>query len=76
MAAAFANMTAEEMARTPVGVPPPGVVPNLTDPPSIGHLLIIIGSCAMGVMVFAAGLRFYTRLMIQRAFRADDCRFI
>ncbi|KAL4816097.1 hypothetical protein BDW67DRAFT_163010 [Aspergillus spinulosporus] len=72
MAAAFTNMTAEEMARTPAGVPPPGVVLNLTDPPSIGHLLIIIGSCAMSVMVFAAGLRFYTRLMIQRAFRPDD----
>ncbi|KAL4976057.1 hypothetical protein BDW66DRAFT_60329 [Aspergillus desertorum] len=72
MAAAFANMTAEEMARTPAGIPPAGVVPNLIDPPSTGHLLIIIGSSAMGVMLIAAGLKFYTRLVIQKAFRADD----
>ncbi|KAL4947595.1 hypothetical protein BDW69DRAFT_178103 [Aspergillus filifer] len=70
--AAFANMTAEEMARTPAGVPPPGVIPNLIDPPSTGYLLTIIGSCAMAIMAVAAGLRFYTRLIIQKAFKADD----
>ncbi|KAL4919865.1 hypothetical protein BDW62DRAFT_35076 [Aspergillus aurantiobrunneus] len=68
----FANMTAVQMARTPAAEPPPGVTPNLVDPPSIGNLLIIISTFGMAIMLVAAGLRFYTRLVIRKVFKADD----
>ncbi len=68
-----AGLTPEQLALTPAAAPPPGVVPNLIDPPSIGHVMIIVGSVLMFAMLIFAALRFYTKIFITRKSSWDDC---
>ena len=69
----LASMSPEELARTPAGEPPPGVVPNLEDPPSIGYRLLIIGAILLAIMIICSTLRFYSVIAVRRKIRPDDC---
>ncbi|KAH8700863.1 hypothetical protein BGW36DRAFT_447692 [Talaromyces proteolyticus] len=66
------SLTPEQMATTPAGVPPPGVVPNLVDPPADGNILVIVGSIMMALMLLTAGLSLYTRIFIRRKTAPED----
>ncbi|PYH88577.1 hypothetical protein BO71DRAFT_391299 [Aspergillus ellipticus CBS 707.79] len=68
----IANMTAEQMANTPAGIPPPGITPNLSNPPSDGYIMVVVGSIGMAVTLTAATLRFYAKLFIRKKMRPDD----
>ena len=72
----FANFTAEQLAMTPAGMPPPGVVPNLVNPDTQGPVLLIVGSILMFFMLLLASMRFFTKLFIVRHTTWDDCEFI
>jgi hypothetical protein len=63
----------DQLAHTPAGEPPPGVIPNLDNPPSSGYLLFILGGVGVAVMLVVASLRFYARIVIRKVFKAEDC---
>lgn len=52
--------------------PPPGVIPNLTDPDDVGPTLIIVGAVLLAVMVLALANRAYTKLCIVQKVSWDD----
>lgn len=62
----------EQMALTPAGMPPPGVIPNLIDPTTDRGLFITVGTIFLVVMLGFASLRFYTKFAITRAWGWDD----
>jgi len=68
------HLTPADMDTTPAGVPPPGVVPNLANPPWDGYIFIIVGSIVMAIMYITAALRLYTKIYIRRRIGADDCK--
>ncbi|KAL2793386.1 hypothetical protein BJX66DRAFT_326055 [Aspergillus keveii] len=68
----IANMTAEQMANTPAGRPPPGIISRLVNPPSDGYILVVVGSIVMAITLTAAMLRFYAKIAIRKKMRPDD----
>jgi len=72
---ALANFTPEQLAQTPAGVPPPGVVPNLQNPRSDGYVLITVGTTLMAIMFLFLAMRFYAKFLILRKLTADDCEY-
>jgi hypothetical protein len=73
MSDALVSMTPEQLAQTPAGIPPPGVIPNFVNPPSDGPVLIIVGTILMAIMLFLAGIRLYFKALVRRKLSADDC---
>lgn len=66
----------EALLDGPAGPPPPGVVPNLENPPnkqSVGRGLLLTCLCLATVAVI---LRLYTKVIIMRQFRASDGKFV
>ncbi|KAH8892798.1 hypothetical protein GQ53DRAFT_822312 [Thozetella sp. PMI_491] len=57
---------------TPAAAPPPGVIPNLIDPPSIAYQPRVIICVFLPVMVLVLGLRIFTRVRTGFKFGADD----
>lgn len=51
-----------DLSQIPAVPPPPGVVPNFTDPPSQAHIPQIVVYVTLPLMVFFLSLRLYTRL--------------
>jgi hypothetical protein len=72
---ALANFTPEQLAQTPAGVPPPGVVPNLKNPHSDGYVLITVGTTLMAIMFLFLAMRFYAKFLILRKLTPDDCEY-
>jgi hypothetical protein len=66
------HMTPVELAQIPAGIPPPGVVPNLIDPPTVGFRIIAAGSILMAIMLIVVAMRFYVVLRIKKKMGADD----
>lgn len=66
-------LTPEQMAATPAGMPPPGVIPNLVNPDTRGPVLIIVGTIFMALMLVFATLRYYTKFFTVRKTSWDDC---
>lgn len=52
--------------------PPPGVIPNFTNPESKGESLIIPGAILLTLVIIAVANRAYTKLCIIRKFSWDD----
>ncbi|KAI1462602.1 hypothetical protein F4805DRAFT_3005 [Annulohypoxylon moriforme] len=53
-------------------LPPPGVIPNFIDPPSIAPVSKVIIAVTLAVMYFFLLLRAYTRLRVTCSFGLDD----
>ncbi len=70
------SMDVAQLALTPAGVPPPGVVPNFVNPHSSGSTLIAVGSVSMALMMCFVAVRIYTKVMIVGKFSPDDCELL
>jgi hypothetical protein len=68
----FSKIPPEQLAQIPAGIPPPGVVPNLINPPNAGNYIIIANSILMAIMIIFVALRFYVVFKIKRRIGADD----
>ena len=68
----FSKIPSEQLAQIPAGVPPPGVIPNLVNPPNAGNYIIIANSVLMVIMIIFVALRFYVVFRIKRKMGADD----
>ena len=56
----------------PALAPPPGVIPNFTNPKNIGPRLIILGAVLLTFVIIAIANRAYTKLCIVRKMSLDD----
>ena len=58
----------------PAMLPPPGVVPNFTDPPSSAGSL----GAGVGVMIFIGTLgfaaRMFTKIYVMKQMQLEDCK--
>lgn len=68
----FLSIPPEIQAITPAGMPPAGVIPNLSNPPTIGYTLVAVASILMAIMLMIVCLRFYSALYVRRKVHADD----
>ena len=59
----------------PVLPPPPGVMPNFTNPPDHGKLQIVVTSLLLGVTVLFLLNRVYMKVFIVKKYTWDDCKF-
>ena len=66
-------MDLAQLARTPAGIPPPGVVPNFASPHTNGPTLITVGSISLAIMMCSVAVRNYTKVVIVRKYSPDDC---
>jgi hypothetical protein len=62
----------EELARMPSRVPPPGIVPNLVDPYTIGNYIVTTTTVLMSIMMVFLTLRFYVVFNIKKKMAPDD----
>ena len=56
----------------PALAPPPGVIPNFTDPKDIGPRLVVLGAILLTFVIIALANRAYTKLCIVRKVSLDD----
>lgn len=56
----------------PALTPPPGVIPNFTNPDNRGPTLIVVGAIFLALVVIALTNRAYTKLFIVRKASWDD----
>lgn len=59
-----------------MAAPPPGVTPNLENPLSRAHNVIIVNAVFLTFATFFVMLRVYTRAFISRAWGSDDCTLV
>ena len=73
------NLTPEQLpalASFPAATPPPGVIPNFTNPYSQANVLIIVGSVFVGLMVMFGIARLYVKAFVIRKATWDDCKLV
>jgi len=66
------NIDLSQFDNVPAGMPPPGVTPNLIDPPSRAALPKYFALTTLPLMLVFLFLRLYTRVAITRKFGIDD----
>lgn len=72
----FAALTPEEkqaFLNGPALAPPPGVVPNFTNPPNRLRLCVGVTVITITVSVIVVFLRLYTRIFRVKKMRLEDC---
>ncbi|MCJ1405114.1 hypothetical protein MMC11_008340 [Xylographa trunciseda] len=72
MASTDPSMIPAAVLAGPAVPPPVGVKPNLTNPDSTGHILIIVSSILLGIMLSFVLNRLYVKIFMTRKFGWDD----
>ena len=62
-----------DLSKIPALEPPPGVIPDFVNPPSLAKTLIIVNVIFMVLMVIFVALRVYSKALVIRAMGWDDC---
>lgn len=62
-----------DLSKIPAAVPPPGIIPNFIDPPSLEEFPKIVTYITLPLMVFFLGLRIYARVRLASV-GVDDCK--
>lgn len=66
-------MSANITPDTPAMPPPDGLKSNFVDPPDYYALTLGIGTASMVIMVVSVYMRSYTKAIIMKDFRHEDC---
>ena len=66
-------MATPDLAATPAGIPPLGVVPNFEHPQSPAKIFFAEGSILLFVMFVLLGFRIYAKARVLRKASWDDC---
>lgn len=61
--------------KTPSGIPPPGVLPNFTNPPSQGPIANIVVTVTLCLAVVFVALRLHIDVWISRKLEAAGCTY-
>lgn len=72
MSAELANMTPEQLASTPLMLPPPGVQTNFINPESLAPRGIAASAVILAIMVMILALRLYAKYFLLRKPGWDD----
>lgn len=70
----ISNPTPEQLQvllNAPALAPPPGIIPNFTDPPNLHRTGVAVQ--ALLLSTFAVAIRIYTKARIMRQMAAADC---
>jgi hypothetical protein len=65
-----------DYSKIPLVPPPPGVTPNLIDPPSLAPTILITGIVFLILATSFFLVRAYSKLWISRNWGMDDCEFL
>jgi hypothetical protein len=55
--------------------PPPGIMPNFINPPSLQHVVLIVNVILSFVSLVFVALRFYTTGFLLRSVGVDGCKY-
>lgn len=61
---------------TPALEPPPGVVPNFVDPPTIVRPIIVGVSVMIVVSTLGFAARLFTKIRVMKQMQLEDCTLI
>lgn len=68
------DLTNPALAKYPLALPPPGVIPNFVNPESHAYQLIITVAVCLSLVVVAVFMRLYTKQFITHSMGWDDCK--
>lgn len=71
----FTDEQLQQLARTPVAQPPPGVTPNFDNPPTRAALQIWTTSIFFGVAMILYANRVYVKTRLMKTWSWDDGKF-
>lgn len=63
----------DQIRNSPAADPPPGIIPNFTDPPNLTRTSIGLVIAGMVIIISVALIRFYTRVFCLKRVRVEDC---
>jgi hypothetical protein len=63
-----------DLYNMPAAMPPPGVIPNFIDPPSLKLELLIINVVFTTLMMIFVAIRLSSRGFISKQIGIDDCK--
>ncbi|KAF4621901.1 hypothetical protein G7Y89_g14444 [Cudoniella acicularis] len=66
------TMSFNPLDHSPAGIPPPGVIPNFTNPPSKGEALVVLDGVFVSLMLVAVLIRIYVRVRLVKTWGWDD----
>lgn len=61
------------LSQVPALEPPPGVIPNLVNPPSLANTVIVVSVVFLTLMLFFVSIRIYTKGVLLRSLGWEDC---
>ena len=64
------------LSQIPAGRPPPGTLPNFTNPETLRNPVIVVNALLLTVATLTVCLRLYTRKFIVQALGAEDCIYL
>ena len=66
----------EKLLEGPGLKPPPGIIPNFIDPPSLYGINIAVNSTCLIVATICVAIRAYTKFVIMRIHGWEDCELL
>lgn len=69
---ALEGVPASQLAEMPLASPPPGIVSNFSNPPTMGTPFILCGGVLLPIVFIFFVVRIYTRVRIMRRPAWDD----
>lgn len=70
----MASFRIEDFPDFPAMLPPPGEVSNFVDPESLHSVVFGVGVSTMILMVTALGIRIFTKAVLMKAVRIEECK--
>jgi hypothetical protein len=70
---ALSPIQREILLNGPALAPPPGVIPNFTDPPSRKDLCVGLAIANISIAALVVGIRLYTKVFCVKKLRLEDC---
>lgn len=64
-----------DLSKIPAAPPPPGVIPNFVDPPSLANMPRIFTYVTLPPMILFLAMRMYVRIFVTHKIGLDDCEF-
>ncbi len=70
----MASLSSDLTRNAPVEKPPPGVIPNYTNPYSQGPIFFVVGPALLFIMLVFFSVRMYVKFGILKKRTWDDCK--
>lgn len=65
-----------DLSKIPAAPPPPGIIPNFIDPPSLANMPRIFTYITLPPMILFLAMRMYVRIFVTHKIGLDDCEFL